>query len=486
MSDTHANVATSVVQLVPPVSTPLVPAINLSSVEAATGATNVTACSNVLGKIVFESEAEHKAYEAMETARGRPKKENTTTSEPETATEASETTERRSSRTVKPTARRLQADEDDSFKKAHKDRATTETKNPVGIPPKQKILSQASTSQAIDDNGAKKTVQGKNPVGRPRRDRSQEVENYATWTNQQKERSKQKNPVGRPRKQSTQSLSTQNSNKLMSPYKQKTVPTKNPVGRPPGARQSVKSPGQNLNKEEVKPRGRPRKRIHAKTEQQDDVEVEYEFENEDTSVNVTDGKLVDKKNGELTHENDQNAEQRKAEDEDEKDEREQKEEKENKCRTGCEDKPDTRLLFTPEVFPDLAERGKNPESKSIYILPLPRPFSRDQTPFSEIYDELIDDIRKGRNCFPNAPHEPLFDFCLFCKSYRCTKNHYWYAYAINNRLIKSGKFDKDPITKESVLNLLCAFRDEHLLADSTERPVELDYRLEDYTIWHDI
>ncbi|ULT79747.1 hypothetical protein L3Y34_010366 [Caenorhabditis briggsae] len=69
MSDTHANVATSVVQLVPPVSTPLVPAINLSSVEAATGATNVTACSNVLGKIVFESEAEHKAYEAMETAR---------------------------------------------------------------------------------------------------------------------------------------------------------------------------------------------------------------------------------------------------------------------------------------------------------------------------------------------------------------------------------------------------------------------------------
>ncbi|PIC15447.1 hypothetical protein B9Z55_022417 [Caenorhabditis nigoni] len=69
MSDSHANVATSVAQLIPPVSTPLVPAMNLSSVVPATGATNAADRSNVLGKIVFETEAEHKAYEAMETAR---------------------------------------------------------------------------------------------------------------------------------------------------------------------------------------------------------------------------------------------------------------------------------------------------------------------------------------------------------------------------------------------------------------------------------
>ncbi|CAO4383034.1 unnamed protein product [Caenorhabditis nigoni] len=69
MSDSHANVATSVAQMVPPVSTPSVPAMNLTSVEPAIGATNVPDRSNVLGKIVFETEAEHKAYEAMETAR---------------------------------------------------------------------------------------------------------------------------------------------------------------------------------------------------------------------------------------------------------------------------------------------------------------------------------------------------------------------------------------------------------------------------------
>ncbi|PIC15443.1 hypothetical protein B9Z55_022416 [Caenorhabditis nigoni] len=508
--------------------------------------------------------------------RGRPKKENTTNSELETATEASETSERRSSRTVKPTTRRLQADEDDSLKKAQKERAATGTKNPVGRPRKQAASSKPSISQEVVNDGIKKTVQGKNPVGRPRKSvqsfvpnvnkeepkrrgrpkkrkydgtvlpddmekvwdeevaeefeadndvedtdetdtevdeqesdgdsetdtaessevpesrsrrtvkltvRRQEAESYASWKKQQKERSMIKKPVGRPRKQTTQSSSTQNLTKLTSPFKQKTVPAKNPVGRPPKTRkdsQSVKTSGQNNKKEEAKPRGRPRKWARAETEQQDDVEAEYEFENEDTTVNVTNDKL-DKKDVEPTHKNGKDAEQRETEVEGQ-----QKEEKENESRRGCTDKPDTRLLFTPEVFPDLAEREKNPESKSIHILPLPRPFSRDQTPFSEIYDELIDDIRKGRNCFPNAPHKPLFDFCLFCKSYRCTKDHYWYAYAINNRVIKSGKFDKDPITKESVLKLLCAFRDEHLLADSTERPVELDYRLEDYTIWHDV
>ncbi|CAO4383033.1 unnamed protein product [Caenorhabditis nigoni] len=512
--------------------------------------------------------------------RGRPKKENTTNSELETATEASETSERRSSRTVKPTTRRLQADEDDFLKKALKERAATGTKNPVGRPRKQAASSKPSISQEVVNDGIKKTVQGKNPVGRPRKGvqacapnvkkeepkrrgrpkkrkydgtvlpddmekvwdeevaeefeadndvedtdetdtevdesegdsetdtaessevpesrsrrtvkltvRRQEAEIYASWKKQQKEQSMIKKPVGRPRKQTPQSSSTQNSNKLTSPCKQKTVIAKNPVGRPPKTRrdsQSVKSPGQNIKKEEAKPRGKPKKWARAETEQEDDVETEYDFENEDTTVNVTNDKSEDKEDGEFTHKNGQDAEQREAENGDVKDEEQQKEEKENKSRTGCEDKPDTRLLFTPEVFPDLAEREKNPESKSIHILPLPRPFSRDQTPFSEIYDELIDDIRKGRNCFPNAPHKPLFDFCLFCKSYRCTKDHYWYAYAINNRVIKSGKFDKDPITKDSVLKLLCAFRDEHLLADGTERPVELDYRLEDYTIWHDV